>query len=103
MGEILLKFLISAIADVSQAIGGTDNLVAIRLSFYQRNEIDVAMSRDGAPNAGPHEDRTDEVATTTATDVAQGHRHKLFKSRFVDRVRLFRRLRHRQEFRLQFF
>ena len=28
---------------------------------------------------------------------------KLFESRFIDRVRLFRRLRHRQEFRLQFF
>jgi hypothetical protein len=103
VGEVLFKLLISTIADVGQAIGDTDNLVAIRLSFHKRNEIDIAVRRDGAPNAGPHQDYTHEIASATTTDVAQRHRHKLFVSRFVDRVRLFRRLRHRQEFRLQFF
>jgi hypothetical protein len=93
----------SAIADVGQTIGDTDDLVAIGLSFHERNEIDVAVIRDGAANAGPYQDHTDQVAPTTATDVAQGHCDKLFESRFVDRVRLFRRLRHRQEFCLQLF
>jgi hypothetical protein len=77
--------------------------MAIGLSFHQRNEIDVAVSRDGAPNAGPYEDHADEIAPAAATDVAQGYLDKLFESRFVDRVRLFGRLRHRQEFCLQFF
>jgi hypothetical protein len=93
----------SPIADVGQAVGDTDNLVAIRLSFHERNEIDIAVRRDGTPYAGPHQDHTHEIASATTTDVAQRHRHKLFESRFVDRVRLFRRLRDRQEFRLQFF
>jgi hypothetical protein len=73
------------------------------LSFHQRNEINIAVRRDGAPNTGPDQDHTDEIASTATTDVAQRHRHELFETRFVDRVRLFRRLRHRQEFRLQFF
>ena len=90
------------IADVSQTIGDTDDLVAVGLSFHECNEIDIAVSRDGAPNAGPHQDYTDEIAPAAATDVSQGHRDKLFESRFIDRVRLLRRLRHRQEFCLQF-
>jgi hypothetical protein len=101
--KVLLKFLMPAIADVGQTIGNTDNLVAIGLSFHECDEIDVAVSRDGAPNAGSHQDHTDEVAPTAATNVAQGHCDKLFESRFVDRVRLFRRFRHCQEFCLQFF
>jgi hypothetical protein len=96
--EILLKFLVPTIADVSQAIGDTDDLVAVGLSFHERNEIDVAVSRDGAPNAGSYEDHTDEVAPAAATDVAQGYRNKLLKPGFLDRVRLFRRFRHCQEF-----
>jgi hypothetical protein len=103
VGEVFLKLLIASIADVGQAISDTDNLVAVRLSFHERNEIDVAVSRDGPPNARPHKDHTDEIAPTAATDVAQGDRHKLFESRFIDRVRLFRRFRHCQEFCLQFF
>jgi hypothetical protein len=93
----------SAIADVGQTIGNTDDLVAVGLSFHERNEIDVAVSRDGAPNAGSHQDHTDEIAPAAATNVAQCHRDKLLEPRFVDRVRLFRRLRHCQEFCLQFF
>ena len=42
-----------AIPDVGQTIGDTDNFVAVGLSFYERNKIDVAVSRDGASNAGP--------------------------------------------------
>jgi hypothetical protein len=103
MGEVLFKLLISTIADVGQAVSDTDDLVPIRLSFHQRNEINIAVRRDGAPNAGPHQDHTHEIASATATDVAQRHRYKLFESRLIDRVRLFRRLRHRQELRLQFF
>jgi hypothetical protein len=101
--EILFKLLMSAIADVGQTIGDTDDLMAIGLSFHERNEIDVAVRCDGAPNAGPHEDHAHEIASASATDVAQGNCHKLFVSRFVDRVRLFRRLRYRQEFCLEFF
>src|SRR6266513_2913345 len=88
--QVLLKLLMSAIADVGQTIGNTDNLMAIGLSFHERNEIDVAVSRDGAPNARSHQDHTDEVAPAAATNMAQGHCDKLFESRFVDLVRLFR-------------
>jgi hypothetical protein len=77
--------------------------VAIGLSFHQRNEIDVAVSRDRAPNTGPYQDYTDEIAPAAATNVAQGYRDKLFESWFVDRVRLFRRLRYCEEFCPQFF
>jgi hypothetical protein len=58
------------IADVGQAIGDTDDFVAVGLSFHERNEIDVAVSRDGTPNAGPYEDHADEVAPAAATDMA---------------------------------
>jgi hypothetical protein len=91
-----------AIADVDQTIGGTNDLVAVGLPFHECNEIDVAVSRDGAPNAGPNQDHTDEIAPAAATDVAQSHRDQLFESRFFDWVRLFRGFRHRQEFCLQF-
>jgi hypothetical protein len=100
VGEILLELLMTAIADVGKTIGDTDDLVAIGLSFHERNEVNVAVSCDGAPNAGPHEDHAHEIAPAAATDVAQGQRHKFFESRFVDRIRLFRWLRHRQEFSL---
>jgi hypothetical protein len=103
VGEVFLKLLMPAIPDVGQTIGDTDDLVAISLTFHERNEIDVAVSRDGASNARPHQDHTDKIAPSAATDVPQGHRNQLFKSRFVDWVWLFRRLRHRQEFCLQFF
>ena len=103
IGKVLFKLLVPTITDVGQTIGNTDDLVAVGLSFHERNEIDVAVSRDGTPNAGPHQDHTDEIAPAAATNVAQGHPDKLFESRFVDRVRLFRRLRDRQEFCPQFF
>jgi hypothetical protein len=70
VGEVFLKLLVPTIADVGQAIGDTDDLVAVGLSFHERNEIDVAVSGDGAPNTGPYEDHTDEVAPAAATDVA---------------------------------
>jgi hypothetical protein len=100
VGEILIELLMPAIADVGQTIGDTDDLMAISLSLHERDEIDIAVSRDGASNAGPHQDHTDEIASPAATDVAQGQRYKFFESRFVDRIRLFRWLRHRQEFSL---
>jgi hypothetical protein len=70
VGEVLLKLLMPAIPNVGQTIGDTDDFVAVGLSFHERNEIDVAVSRDGAPNAGPHQDHTDEIATAATTDVA---------------------------------
>jgi hypothetical protein len=51
VGEILLKLLMPTIPDVGQTIGDTDDLVAVSLSFHERNEIDVAVSRDGASHA----------------------------------------------------
>ena len=38
-----------------------------------------------------------------AADMAQGDGHKLFVARFDDRVRLLRRLRHGEQFGVQFF
>jgi len=100
VGNVFLKLLMSAIADVRQTVGDTDDLMAIGLSFHERDEIDVAVGCNGSPNAGSHEDDAHEIATAASTDVAQCQCHKFFEPRFVDRVRLFRRLRHRQEFRL---
>ena len=80
VGKILLKFLMSAIADVGQAIGNTDDFVAVGLSFHERNEVDVAVRRNRAPNAGPHQNHTDEIAPTAATDVAQGHRRQALRT-----------------------
>jgi hypothetical protein len=92
-----------AIANVGQTIGDTDDLVAIGLSFDKGNKINVAVSGDGASNAGSYQDHTDEIASAAATDMTHSQGDKLFEPRFVDGVRLFRRFRHRQEFRLQFF
>jgi hypothetical protein len=93
----------SAIPDVSQAIGHTDDFVAVGLSFDQGNEIDIAVGRDGAANAGSYQDHTDKIPSTTTSDMARGDCDKLLKSRFIYWVRLFRRVWNRQEFRLQFF
>jgi len=103
VGKILLKFLVPAIADVGEAVGNTDDLVAVGLSFYERNEVDVAVRRNRAPNAGPHQNDSDEISPAAATNVAQGHCDKLFEPRLFYRIRLFRRFWSRQEFCLQFF
>src|SRR5262249_11583699 len=98
--KVLLKFLMAAIANIGQTIGDTDDLVAVGLSFDKGDEVDVAVSRDGPSNTGSHENDTDEIAPPAATDMTHSYGDKLFEPRFVYRVRLFRRLRHRQEFRL---
>ena len=77
--------------------------MAIGLSFHKRNQVDVAVSCNRAPNAGPHQNDSHKIASTAATDMAQGHCDELFESRFVDRVRLFRWFRYGQELCLQFF
>jgi hypothetical protein len=101
-GEVLLKLLMSAISDVNQAIGNTDDFVTVGLSFDQGNEINIAVGGDGAANAGPYQDYTDKIPSATTTDMTHGDCDKLFKSRLIYRVRLFRRVWNRQEFRLQF-
>jgi hypothetical protein len=103
VGEILLKLLMSTISDVSQAVGNTDDFVAVGLSFDQGNEINIAVGRDRAANAGSYQDYTDKIPSTTTTDMAHGDCDKLFKTRLIYWVRLFRRFWNRQEFRLQFF
>jgi len=101
--EVLLKLLMPSISDVGQAIGNADDFVAVGLSFNKGNEIDIAVNCDGAPNAGSYQDHTDKIPSTTSTDMAHSDRDKLFKSRLIYWVRLLRRVRHRQEFCLQFF
>jgi hypothetical protein len=90
----------TAIPNVGQTIDDTDDLVAICLSFDKGNEVDVAVSRDGASNTGAHQDHTHKISSAAASDMTHSYGDKLFEARFIDRVRLFRRLRHRQQFRL---
>src|SRR5262245_5918595 len=91
-----------SISDIGQTVSHTDNLVTIGLTFDKGNKIDVAVRRDGSSHAGSYQDHADKIASTTTTDMTHSYRDKLLKSRLFDWIWLFRRLRHRQEFRLQF-
>ena len=89
VGKVLLKLLMPPIANVGQTIGDPYDFVAISLSFDKGDKIDVAVSRDGASNAGSHQDYTDKIASAAATDMTHSQGDKLFEPRFVDGVRLF--------------
>jgi hypothetical protein len=104
MGQLLLHRLVAAIPDVDVAVSDPDDFLAFVLPFDQDDQVDVAVCREGAANAGPDQEHCHEIPTTLTTHISQCGREDLVQAgRLARSRRALGRIRNRQELRSKLF
>jgi len=91
------------IADIGESIADSENLMTLCFSLDEGEQIDIAMRCECAPRPGSDQEDADQVASSAALHMPDGHFNAVFKSWRRRTLRLFRRLRHVEQLGVQFF